>query len=130
MSGSYGFSMNLELTSPDNSHLHDRLLDFIGGNSNEEQILRSVFLNEEKDLIVFFGDNEDTWRYDYCQEVIGHLRKIEDSFGGKFKGELQWFSYDLHSDTTQEYLFDGKGGVKFNLTTESLDDDYYEDEEE
>jgi hypothetical protein len=130
MSGSYGFSMNLELTATDNSHLHDRLLDLIGGNSNEEEILRSVFLDEEKNLIVFFGDNEDTWRYDYSQEVISYLKKIEDTFGGKFKGEFQWYSYDLHSDTTQEYIFDGEGGVKYNLTTESLDDDYYDDEEE
>lgn len=129
MSGSYGFSINLELKVKNDPNLHERLLDFIGGNSNEENILRSIFLEEEEELIVFFGDNEDTWRYDYTQEVITLLRRIEDSFGGRFKGEILWFSYDLHSNTTQEYIFDGEGGVKYSVTTESLDDDYYGEEE-
>jgi len=130
MSGSYGFSMNLELKSKDDSNLHDKLLEFIGGNSNEESILRGLFIKDEEKLIVFFGDNENTWRYDYTQEVIACLKKIEDEFEGRFKGEFQWYSYDLHSDTTQNYIFDGEGGVKYSVTTESLDEDYYDDEEE
>jgi hypothetical protein len=130
MSGSYGFSINVELTPSDTTNLKERLLDFISGNSNEESILRSIHLDEEEDLIVFFGDNEDTWRYDYSPEVIECMRRIEEEFGGKFKGELLWYTYELHSDITQEYVFDGLGGVKYDITTDELEDDYYSDEEE
>lgn len=130
MSGNYGFSINLELTPTDTTNLHERVLEFLEGSSNEEEILKSVLLEEEENQIVFFGDNEDQWRYDYANEVIALMRKIEDEFGGTFKGEMQWYSYELHSDIIQEWIFDGEGNVKYDLRTEDLEDDYYDDDEE
>lgn len=130
MSGNYGFSINLELTPTDTTNLHERVLDFLDGSSNEEEILRSVLLEEEENQIVFFGDNQDQWRYEYGNEVIALMRKIEDEFGGKFKGDMQWYSYELHSDTIQEWEFDGEGNAKYNIRVEELEDDYYPEDEE
>jgi len=131
MSGSYGFSVNLEL-KPNSKFTFDEVREFIeeNGGNNESQILRSILLEDEQDLIVFFGDNEDTWRYDYSQEMIELLKKLEDQYGGKFKGELIWFEYGLHSDTVMEYEFDGEDGVKFTLKDEPVDEDDWADEED
>jgi hypothetical protein len=131
MSGSYGFSVNLEL-KPNSEFTFDEVREFIeeNGGNNESQILQSILLEDEQGLIVFFGDNEDTWRYDYSQEMIELLKKLEDQYGGKFKGELIWFEYGLHSDTVMEYEFDGEGGVKFTLKDEPVDEDDWADEEE
>ena len=131
MSGSYGFSANLEMSpAEDIKDLHEKVKEFLSDKGNEGSILDSLLFTEEEDKVVFFGDNEDTWRYDYSKEVIGLLREIEKLYGGYFKGELLWFTYELHSDVTQEYLFDGEGGAKYNITTEELEEDYYPDEEE
>ena len=131
MSGSYGFSVNLEF-KPNSKFTFDEVREFIeeNGGSNESQILRSTLLEDEEDLIVFFGDNEENWRYDYSQEMIAVLKKLEDHYGGKFKGELIWFSYGLHSDTVMEYTFDGEGGVNFTVKDEPVDEDEWADEEE
>jgi len=133
MSGSYGFSINLELKpNLDVDNLHDHVKEFINenGGHNESEILQSLFIDEEQDMIVFFGDNEDTWRYDYTKEVISLLRKIEEYYDGYFKGEFLWYTYEMHGDIIQDHQFDGKGGVEYKLTTEPLEDDEWGDEDE
>ena len=85
MSGSYGFSVNLVL-KPNSEFTFDEVREFIeeNGGSNESQIFQSILLEDEEGLIEFFGDNEDTWRYDYSQEMIELLKKLEDRYDGKF----------------------------------------------
>jgi len=130
MSGSYGFSLNMELTPTNTDNLYRRVLDFLDeGESAQEEILKSVLIEEEDGLIVFFGDNEDTWRYDYSNEVIELLKGIEDHFGGQFKGDLIFFEYALHGDVVQEYNYDGKGNIKYKIYTEELEEDYYPEED-
>ena len=131
MSGSYGFSVNLVL-KPNSEFTFDEVREFIeeNGGSNESQIFQSILLEDEEGLIEFFGDNEDTWRYNYSQEMIELLKKLEDQYDGKFKGELIWFEYGLHTDTVMEYAFDGEGGVKFTLEDEPIDEDEWADEDE
>ena len=131
MSGSYGFSINLELTPNDATNLIERVNDYLDEiNNNQSDILKSVLLEEEEGMIVFFGDHEDTWRYDYSREVLSLLNKIEYTFGGKFKGDFFWYEYDFEEDTVQEWVFDGKGGIKYDLRTESVDEDFDDEEEE
>lgn len=131
MSGSYGFSINVELTPNDTTNLQERINDYLDEiNNNQSQLLKSVLLEDEEDMIVFFGDHEDTWRHDYSGEVISLLNKIEYTFGGKFKGEFFWFEYDFDEDIIQEWIFDGEGGIKYDLRTESVDDGYGYDEDE
>lgn len=125
MSGSYGFSINVELTPNDTTNLQERINDYLDEiNNNQSQLLKSVLLDEEKDMIVFFGDHEDTWRHNYSREVISLLNKIEYTFGGKFKGEFFWFEYDFEVDTIEEWIFDGTGKIKYDLRTEFVDGDY------
>lgn len=125
MSGSYGFSINVELTPNDTTNLQERINDYLDEiNNNQSQLLKSVLLDEEKDMIVFFGDHEDTWRHNYSREVISLLNKIEYTLGGKFKGEFFWFEYDFEVDTIEEWIFDGTGKIKYDLRTEFVDGDY------
>ena len=131
MSGSYGFSVNLEL-KPNPEFTFDEVREFIeeNGGSNEAQILNSILLEDEEELIVFFGDNEESWRYDYSQEMIELLSLIEKEFGGNFKGELIWFEYGLESDTVMEYVFDGNGSYTLTVKDEPIENEWDDEEDE
>ena len=131
MSGSYGFSVNLEL-KPNSEFTFDEVREFIeeNGGSNEAQILNSILLEDEEELIVFFGDNEESWRYDYSQEMIELLSLIEKEFGGNFKGELIWFEYGLESDTVIEYVFDGNGSYTLTVKDEPIENEWDDEEDE
>jgi hypothetical protein len=125
MSGSYGFSINVDLR-PSSAFTFDEVREFIeeNGGSNESEILNSTLLEEEKDLIVFFGDNEDPWRYPYYPEVLELLKKIESNYDGFFKGEFQWFEYEVEEDTIQTWTFDGNGGIREEIETISNEDEW------
>jgi len=128
MSGAYGFSINLELKPTDTNNLIERVNEYLADlDSNESQLLQEVFLEDEEDLIVFFGDNEDTWRYDYSPEVLSLISKIENDFGGKFKGEFSWYEYEIEEDTIQKWTFDGNGDIQSEIDTVSNEEDDWED---
>lgn len=122
MSGSYGFSINVEITPNDTTNLIERVQDFLDGNSNEEQILKDTLLDEETEQIVFFGDHEEEWRHPYGREVIDLLNKLKVEFGGHFTGELIWYTYDYNETTIETWSFDGNGEMKYDVDTEEEED--------
>lgn len=131
MSGSYGFSINLELKPTDTTNLIERVNEYLEDlDTNESELLREVLIEDEGDMIVFFGDHENHWRHDYSPEVLSLLSKIENDFGGKFKGDFFWYEYEMEEDTIQEWVFDGEGEIRYDVRTESNEEDFDEDEEE
>jgi len=89
MSGDYGFSFNLKMLPKDTKDLVKRTRQYLEDtDSNESEILKEVLSEEKEGLIIFNGENEDAWRYSYANEVLSLISKIENDFGGKFKGEL------------------------------------------
>lgn len=124
MSGSHGFSINLVLTPNDSTNLIERVDEYLDDiNNNESSILKSALCEDREDMIVLLGDHEDIWRHDYSSEVLSLLSEMEDTFGGKFIGDFFWYSYDFEEDTIQEWVFDGKGGIKYDLRTRSINEE-------
>ena len=118
MAGDYGFSFNLKMLPKDTKDLIKRTRQYLEDNdSNESEILKEVLSEEKEDLIVFNGENEDAWRYSYANEVLSLISKIENDFGGKFKGEFIWYEYEMEEDTIEKWVFDGEGNTAYDVET-------------
>jgi len=110
MSGAYGFSINLEFVS-DTKDLVNDIKEIINDNSNESIILKETLLDEEIEdgNVVFFGDNEDTWRHPYQEEVINKLKEISKKYNGYFVGDFEWHFHE--DDITERYCFTEGGEI-------------------
>tara|TARA_B100001778_G_C18571575_1_gene622859 strand:+ start:96 stop:1004 length:909 start_codon:yes stop_codon:yes gene_type:complete len=119
----YGFTINLEFVS-ETKVLVNEIKEIINDNSNESSILKQTLLEEELEEgnLVFFGDNEDTWRHPYQEEVVQKLKEIQQKFDGYFVGDFEWLFFEDDSAVKYNFSKDGR------ITKESIED--YEKEME
>jgi hypothetical protein len=93
--------------------------------SNEWNIIDEV-LEVEDGNIILMGDNEDPWRYNYANEVLSLMTKLQEELDFTFKGEFVWMSDDYQNSYTNTYTFDGSGD--YDEEFEEEEHEWYEDE--
>jgi hypothetical protein len=110
MSGTYGFSIDLEFKSETND-LANEIKKLISDYSNESIILNETLLDEELEegKVVFFGDNEAEWRHPYGDEVVERLKQLAKDYNGVFVGIFDWNFYE--DDITKRYTFYENGDI-------------------
>ena len=108
MSDYNGFSFDLEGNGKKiTKDRVDKVLEVKDG-SNEWNIIEEV-LEIEDGNIILMGYNEDPWRYNYANEVLFLIKKLQEELDFTFKGEFVWMSDDYQNSYTNTYTFDGSG---------------------
>ena len=125
MSDYNGFSFDLEGNGKKiTKDRVKKVLEFTDG-SNEWNIIEEV-LEVEDGNIILIGDNYDPWRYNYANEVLILMTKLQEELDFTFEGEFVWMSDDYQNSYTNTYIFDGSGDYEEEFEEE--EHEWYEDE--
>ena len=125
MSDYNGFSFDLEGNGKKiTKDRVKKVLEFTDG-SNEWNIIEEV-LEVEDGNIILMGDNDDPWRYNYANEVLILMTKLQEELDFTFEGEFVWMSDDYQNSYTNTYIFDGSGDYEEEF--EEAEHEWYEDE--
>ena len=125
MSDYNGFSFDLEGNGKKiTKDRVDKVLEFTE-DSNEWNVIGEV-LEVEDGNIILMGDNDDPWRYNYANEVLILMTKLQEELDFTFEGEFVWMSDDYQNSYTNTYIFDGSGDYEEEFEEE--EHEWYEDE--
>lgn len=93
MSGIYGYSLNLEFLSNDNSKLLNNIHQELDDQTYECIILRNVLLTPELEHghIIFSGSDLENWNYQCEEELVDKLMNISEKYSGFFVGKINWW---------------------------------------
>jgi len=81
---------------------------------NERYIIEDG-LKVDNNRIIIDGYSSETWRYDYSEEVVQLLKKLEKELNFNFKGKFKWVTEDYAHVTTSLYIFNGRGNCKKHI---------------
>ena len=93
MSGIYGYSLNLEFVSNDNSKLLNNIHQELDEETYECRILQNVLLTPELENghIIFSGSDLGNWNYQCEEELVNKLMNISEKYTGFFVGRINWW---------------------------------------
>ena len=93
MSGNFGFAINLEFVSDDNSKLLGNIHQELDEETCECLILQKVLLTPELENghIIFSGSDLGNWNYQCEEELVNKLMNISEKYTGFFVGRINWW---------------------------------------
>ncbi len=111
MSGNFGFAINLEFVSDDNSKLLENIYQELDEKTYESIILRKVLLTPELEngQIIFSGINLEDWNYQCDEELVNKVMEISEKYNGKFVGKFYWKYYE--DNLEKHYTFSENGKI-------------------
>ena len=115
MSGNFGFAINLEFVSDDNSKLLENIYQELDEKTYEAILLRKVLLTPELEngQIIFSGINLEDWNYQCDEDVVNKIIQISEKYNGKFVGKFYWKYYNDNLEKRYTFSENGKISSEF-----------------
>ena len=111
MSGNFGFAINLEFVSDDNSKLLGNIHQELDEETCECLILQKVLLTPELENghIIFSGRDIEDWNHQCDEELVNKVMKISEEYHGTFVGRFYWRFHE--HNLVKHYTFSKNGKV-------------------
>jgi hypothetical protein len=111
MTGNFGFAINLEFVSDDNSKLLENIYQELDEKTYESIILRKTLLTPELEngQIIFSGINLEDYNHQCDEELVNKVMEISEKYNGKFVGKFYWKYYE--DNLEKHYTFSKNGKI-------------------